>query len=63
MRDIEEDRPSSNMFPFRLNEMVVNAVESKRESLQIDKDTHNNVYPVDRLSTSSQDESPEGGTC
>lgn len=61
MRNIEQDRPSSDMFSLRLYEVIVDSMEGERECLQVDQDTHDDVYSVDGLATRAQDEGPDGG--
>ena len=62
MRNIEENRPSRDMFSLRLYKMVVDPVEGEGQRLQVDQHTHDDVDPVDGLAAGAQYEGPQRGT-
>lgn len=61
MCDVVQYRPRSDMFPARLYEVIVDAVEGKRQRLEVHQNTHYDVYPVDGLLAPVQDECPKHG--
>lgn len=59
MRNIIQYGPGGDMLPACLNEVVSDAVEGQRESLEVHEDTHDDVDPVHGVLARAQNERPE----